>query len=61
MQKVLKAKPKIYIADSVVRNAVLMIDNLFTDSLLKSNQGGINKLKTINFAKFTQDKGGRFI
>ncbi len=28
----MKAKPKIYISDPAIRNAVLMIDNLFTDS-----------------------------
>jgi predicted AAA+ superfamily ATPase len=31
-KKILKAKPKIYISDPAIRNAVLMIDNLFTDS-----------------------------
>lgn len=31
-KKILKAKPKIYISDPAIRNAVLMIDSLFTDS-----------------------------
>jgi hypothetical protein len=31
-KKVLKAKPKIYIADAALRNAVLMLDNVVTDS-----------------------------
>ena len=31
-KKVLKARPKIYIADAAIRNAVLMDDNLMTDS-----------------------------
>ena len=31
-KKILKAKPKIYISDPAIRNAVFMIDNLFTDS-----------------------------
>ncbi|HEX2954858.1 MAG TPA: ATP-binding protein [Bacillota bacterium] len=30
-KKVLKAKPKIYIADAAIRNAVLMFDNVLTD------------------------------
>jgi uncharacterized protein len=30
-KKVLKAKPKIYIADAALRNAVLMLDNVLTD------------------------------
>lgn len=30
-KKVLKAKPKIYIADAAIRNAVLMLDNVLTD------------------------------
>lgn len=31
-KKVLKAKPKIYIADAAIRNAVLMLDNVLADS-----------------------------
>lgn len=32
-KRVLKAKPKIYIADAAIRNAVLMDDSLLTDSV----------------------------
>jgi len=31
-KKILKAKPKIYIADAAIRNAVLMLDNVLADS-----------------------------